>query len=178
MVAKTLSKKNLSKRRKLSAKVFLNKLAKERKKAIESEKKEMKFIDKWSGYTYMYGKRKKIKIEIFKSKNKKYYINITPSNPKHGFGPLTKVIRKKPEYEKYVMELKQFKKLDKPIYTISVGISKKGSHHGNRGSFQDYFYFDFNDKNDSEKLFTFLSKYTTVVDKTKKNKTKKKEKRK
>ena len=170
---RTISKKKLSKRHKLSARVFLNKLAKERKKVIESEKKEMKFIDKWSGYTYMYGKRKKIKIEIFKSNNKKYYVNVTPSNPKHGFGPLTKVIRKKPEYEKYVMKLKQFKKLDKPIYTISVGITKKGSHHGNRGSFQDYFYFDFNDKNNADKLFTFLSKYTTADDKTKKKRKKK-----
>ena len=36
---KTLSKKKMSKRRKLSARVFLNKLAKERKNVIESEKK-------------------------------------------------------------------------------------------------------------------------------------------
>jgi len=168
------SKKRSNKSRKLSARVFLNKLAKERKKVIDSEKKEMKFIDKWSDYANVYGKRKKVKIELFKSKDKKYYININPSIPKNGFGLLTKVIRRKPVYEKYVMKTKQFKKLENPVHGISVGISKKGVHHGNRGSFQDYFYFDFNNKNDADKLFKFVSKYTKSVDKNRTKRTKRK----
>ena len=120
------------------------------------------------------GKRKKVKIELFKSKDKKYYININPSIPKNGFGLLTKVIRRKPVYEKYVMKTKQFKKLENPVHGISVGISKKGVHHGNRGSFQDYFYFDFNNKNDADKLFKFVSKYTKSVDKNRTKRTKRK----
>jgi hypothetical protein len=165
---KIISKGRSNKRRKLSSRVFLNKLFKEREKVNQSKKNEMKFMDKWSDYANMYGKRKKVKIEVFKSKDKKYYIDINPSIPKNGFGLLTKVIRRKPIYEKYVMKTKQFKKLEDPVHGISVGISKKGGHHGKTVYFQEYFYFDFNDKPAADKLFKFLSKYTRSVDNKKK----------
>ena len=147
----------------------LKRIRKERLKNIESKKKEMKLVDKWMGEVNIYGKKSKIKIEIFKPKQKNYYICITPCKVSECvFGPFTNTIKDKPVYEKFVKK-KGLVKMKTPDYKIAIQYSKRGGHHGSYGTVLRYLFMRLKDESIANKLFKFLSKYSgKVTDKTKK----------
>ena len=149
--------------------VTLKSLKKERQHVIESKKKEMKLVDTFSTEVGIYGKKSKIKIEIFKPKKSNHYICITPcQSSKCVFGPFTNAIKDKPKYEKLVKG-KGLVKTDKPEYSVAIQYSKRGGHQGNYGTYNENLFMRLKDEKSADKLFAFLSKYSgKVTDKTKK----------
>ena len=163
-----------SKRRKriTNSGVTLISLKKERQQVIESKKKEMKLVDTFSTEVGIYGKKSKIKIEIFKPKKSNHYICITPcQGSKCVFGPFTNAIKDKPIYEKFVKSKGLFKKVQikEPEYSVAIQYSKRGGHQGNYGAYNENLFMRLKDEKSADKLFAFLSKYSgKVTDKTKK----------
>ena len=152
--------------------VTLKSLKKERQQVIESKKKEMKLVDTFSTEVGIYGKKSKIKIEIFKPKKSNHYICITPcQGPTCVFGPFTNAIKDKPKYEKLVKSKGLFKqvKIKEPEYSVAIQYSKRGGHQGNYGTYNENLFMRLKDEKSADKLFAFLSKYSgKVTDKTKK----------
>ena len=152
--------------------VTLKSLKKERQHVIESKKKEMKLVDTFSTEVGIYGKKSKIKIEIFKPKKSNHYICITPcQGSKCVFGPFTNAIKDKPIYEKFVKSKGLFKKVQikDPEYSVAIQYSKRGGHQGNYGTYNENLFMRLKDEKSADKLFAFLSKYSgKVTDKTKK----------
>ena len=152
--------------------VTLKSLKKERQHVIESKKKEMKLVDTFSTEVGIYGKKSKIKIEIFKPKKSNHYICITPcQGPTCVFGPFTNAIKDKPKYEKLVKSKGLFKqvKIKEPEYSVAIQYSKRGGHQGNYGTYNENLFMRLKDEKSADKLFAFLSKYSgKVTDKTKK----------
>ena len=152
--------------------VTLKSLKKERQQVIESKKKEMKLVDTFSTEVGIYGKKSKIKIEIFKPKKSNHYICITPcQGPTCVFGPFTNAIKDKPIYEKFVKSKGLFKKVQikDPEYSVAIQYSKRGGHQGNYGTYNENLFMRLKDEKSADKLFAFLSKYSgKVTDKTKK----------
>ena len=152
--------------------VTLKSLKKERQQVIESKKKEMKLVDTFSTEVGIYGKKSKIKIEIFKPKKSNHYICITPcQGPTCVFGPFTNAIKDKPKYEKLVKSKGLFKqvKIKDPEYSVAIQYSKRGGHQGNYGTYNENLFMRLKDEKSADKLFAFLSKYSgKVTDKTKK----------
>lgn len=152
--------------------VTLKSLKKERQQVIESTKKEMKLVDTFSTEVGIYGKKSKIKIEIFKPKKSNHYICITPcQGSKCVFGPFTNAIKDKPIYEKFVKSKGLFKKVQikDPEYSVAIQYSKRGGHQGNYGTYNENLFMRLKDEKSADKLFAFLSKYSgKVTDKTKK----------
>ena len=138
----------------------------------ESTKKEMKLVDTFSTEVGIYGKKSKIKIEIFKPKKSNHYICITPcQGSKCVFGPFTNAIKDKPIYEKFVKSKGLFKKVQikDPEYSVAIQYSKRGGHQGNYGTYNENLFMRLKDEKSADKLFAFLSKYSgKVTDKTKK----------
>lgn len=149
--------------------VTLKSLKKQRQQFIESKKAEMKLVDTFSTEVKIYGKKSKIKIEIFKPKKSNHYICITPcQSSKCVFGPFTNVIKQKPRYEKFVKG-KGLVKTEVPEYSVAIQYSTRGGHHGEYRTYNEYLFMVCKDEQSSDKLFTFLSKYSgKVTDKTKK----------
>lgn len=149
--------------------VILKSLKKQRQQVIESKKAEMKLVDTFSTEVKIYGKKSKIKIEIFKPKKSNHYICITPcQSSKCVFGPFTNVIKQKPRYEKLVKG-KGLVKTEVPEYSVGIQYSTRGGHHGEYRTYNAYLFMVCKDEQLSDKLFTFLSKYSgKVTDKTKK----------
>ena len=149
--------------------VILKSLKKQRQQVIESKKAEMKLVDTFSTEVKIYGKKSKIKIEIFKPKKSNHYICITPcQSSKCVFGPFTNVIKQKPRYEKFVKG-KGLVKTEVPEYSLAIQYSTRGGHHGEYRTYNAYLFMVCKDEQSSDKLFTFLSKYSgKVTDKTKK----------
>jgi len=159
-------------KRRTNSGVTLKSLKKERQQVIESKKKEMKLVDTFSTEVGIYGKKSKIKIEIFKPKKSNHYICITPcQGPTCVFGPFTNAIKDKPKYEKLVKSKGLFKqvKIKEPEYSVAIQYSKRGGHQGNYGTYNENLFMRLKDEKSADKLFAFLSKYSgKVTDKTKK----------
>ena len=162
----------MSSKRRTNSGVTLKSLKKERQQVIESKKKEMKLVDTFSTEVGIYGKKSKIKIEIFKPKKSNHYICITPcQGPTCVFGPFTNAIKDKPKYEKLVKSKGLFKqvKIKDPEYSVAIQYSKRGGHQGNYGTYNENLFMRLKDEKSADKLFAFLSKYSgKVTDKTKK----------
>lgn len=156
-------------KRKTNSSVILKSLKKQRQQTIESKKAEMKLVDTFSTEVRIYGKKSKIKIEIFKPKKSNHYICITPcQSSKCVFGPFTNVIKQKPKYEKFVKG-KGLVKTEVPEYSVAIQYSTRGGHHGEYRTYNAYLFMVCKDEKLTDKLFAFLSKYSgKVTDKTKK----------
>lgn len=163
---------NKRSKRRTNSGITFKSLKKEIQQIIESKKAEMKLVDTFSTEVGIYGKKSKIKIEIFKPKKTNHYICITPcQRSRCVFGPFTNAIKDKPKYDKFVKSKGLFKKvkIKDPEYSVAIQYSKRGGAHGNYGTYNENLFMRLKDEKSADKLFAFLSKYSgKITDKTKK----------